>query len=155
MSFQIHALPAEDFQALFHLSNGELSARNARRLIADSPQGYPCRVSLRDARIGDELLLLHYEHQPHPSPYRASHAIFVRKNARQTFPARNEIPDAIRTRLISVRGFDMSHDMTTADVVAGTDLGRVIDGIFEDSRVAYIHLHNARPGCFAARVTRS
>lgn len=155
MSFQIHALPAAEFQALFQLPDEELESRNARRLIADSKDGYPCRVSLRDAEIGEEVMLLHYQHQPEQTPYRASHAIFVRNHAEQAFPAENEIPDAIRKRLISVRAFDASHNMTTADVAAGTELEGVINGMFEGARVAYIHLHNARAGCFAARVTRA
>ena len=49
MSFQVHALPAAPFAHYFDLSDAELEARGARRVIARSDSGYPCRVSLRDA----------------------------------------------------------------------------------------------------------
>ena len=77
MSFRITGLPAEQFQSLFAMSDAELAQRQARRVTADGP-GYPCRVSLTDAAPGDELILLHYQHQDADTPFRASHAIYVR-----------------------------------------------------------------------------
>lgn len=38
--------------------------------------------------------------------------------------------------------------------MSGQELGEAISRMFEDRSVDYLHLHNARPGCFAARVTR-
>ena len=154
MSFQIHALPYAPFAPLFALSDAELAARRARRVTADVSPGFPCRVSLADAAPGETLLLLHYEHQPADSPYRASHAIFVRENAKQAFPEAGTVPEVLASRLLSVRAFDANHDMVAADVVDGKTLGAAIDSMFRDGAIAYLHLHNARPGCFAASVTR-
>ena len=61
-SFQLVGLPFEPFSPLFALSDAELLARNVRRVFATTKPGYPCRVSLADAEIGDELLLLAFEH---------------------------------------------------------------------------------------------
>ena len=71
-SFEIVGLPAAAFAPLFSLSDAELSRMHARRVLATANPGFPCRVSLSDAEIGDELLLLPYTHQPADSPYRAS-----------------------------------------------------------------------------------
>lgn len=155
MSFQIHALPREPFQSLFKMSEQELNNVQATRVVVDAKPGYPCRVSLADAEVGETVILLNYQHQPADSPYQASHAIFVREHARQAFPGPGEIPDVLATRLISVRAFDERHYMVNADVVDGADLSRVMPEMFQNPKVAYLHLHNARPGCFAARVTRS
>jgi hypothetical protein len=154
MSFQIHALPAEQFHPLFRMSEQELAGVQATRMVVDAKPGYPCRVSLADAEVGETILLVNHEHQPGDTPYRSTHAIFVRENASQAFPQRGEVPESLTTRLISVRAFDDRHYMVNADVVEGTDLGEVIPTMFGDPAVAYLHLHNARPGCFAARVTR-
>jgi hypothetical protein len=154
MSFQIHALPAERFQNLFKMSGQELAGVQATRMVVDAKSGYPCRVSIADAEVGETVLLVNYEHQPAESPYRSSHAIFVREHAGQAFPQRGEVPEALSTRLISVRAFDDRHYMVNADVVDGTELGKVIPTMFGDPTVAYLHLHYARPGCFAAQVTR-
>ena len=154
MSFQIHALPAEHFQPLFKLSGQELAGVQATRMVVDAKPGFPCRVTLADAEVGETILLLNHEHQAGDTPYRSAHAIFVRENASQVFPQRGEVPEVLATRLISVRAFDDRHYMVNADVIQGTDLAEVIPTMLEDPAVAYLHLHNAKAGCFAARVTR-
>ena len=155
MSFQIHALPAELFQPLFSLSARELAEVRATRMIADAEPGYPCRVSLADAKVGETVILVNYEHQPADSPYRSAHAIFVREHAEQAFPNLGQVPEVLQIRLISVRAFDEKHFMVNADVADGLRLHEVIPAMFKDPAVAYLHLHNAKPGCFAARVTRA
>jgi hypothetical protein len=154
MSFQLIGLPFEPFASLFALDDRTLSALDARRVVADETPGFPCRVSLADAEIGEELLLLPFAHQPASSPYRASGPIFVRKTALQrTLPA-GVIPDYVALRQISVRAYDASHLMIDATVCDGTDSAAAILRMFDDSDVAYIHLHNAKRGCFSCRVDR-
>jgi hypothetical protein len=155
MSFRIHALPYAPFAPLFALSDAELAAIGARRTVADEKPGFPCRVSLVDAEPGETLLLLHFEHQSAASPYRASHAIYVREHAEQALPAPGTVPEVLTRRLISVRAFDEAHDMVNADVVDGRNLAEAITDMLRDRRVAYLHLHNAKPGCYAAKVTRA
>ena len=62
MPFQIHALPKAQFEDLFDLHDVELERRGMLRVTADSEPGYPCRVSLQDAKVGEELILLNYQH---------------------------------------------------------------------------------------------
>jgi hypothetical protein len=155
MSFQIKGLPAAEFAPLFSLSDGELRARNARRVIADKQPGFPCRVSLRDADPGETLILLNYEHLPLATPYRSRHAIYVRQNAIDAHLEVNEIPQMLRTRLLSLRAFDGEGLMVEADVMPGSELGPAIQRMLERDSVAYLHVHNARQGCYAARVDRA
>ncbi|MDQ3229924.1 MAG: DUF1203 domain-containing protein [Pseudomonadota bacterium] len=44
--------------------------------------------------------------------------------------------------------------MHLAEVVEGIGLEALIVRFFGDSRVAYLHVHNARRGCYACRVER-
>ena len=104
---------------------------------------------------GEPVLLLNYEHQPAASPYRSSHAIFVREHAREATPGVNEIPEVLSRRLLSVRGFDAHGCIAKADVVEGAALKETIADFFESSEIAYLHVHNAKYGCYAARVDRA
>lgn len=155
MFFQIHALPAEPFRDLFVMSNEELQAVNARRMTVQVKPGAPCRVSLADAEIGETVILVHYEHQTAASPYKAGHAIFVREGVEQAKPATGEVPEVLRSRLISLRQFDDEGMMIEADVLNGESLSAALQTAFANARTSYVHLHYAKPGCFAARVTRA
>jgi hypothetical protein len=153
-AFHLVGLPARPFADLFDLSDDELRARNAQRVIADASPGYPCRVSLCDAEPGETLLLLPHVHQPGPSPYNASGPIFVRRGAVQAVLATAELPTYVTTRLMSVRAYDARHLMVDAAVCAGPDTGELLSGLFARQDVAYIHLHNAKRGCFSCAAVR-
>jgi len=155
MDFQVSGLPLAEFQPLFALSDAELAQRNIVRRVADEHPGFPCRVSLRDADIGERLLLLNYEHLAVASPYRSRHAIFVRENATEARPEVNEVPEVLACRLLSIRAFDEAGMMCSADVVQGRDVVPVIQRMLGDAKVAYLHAHNAKAGCFAARIDRN
>jgi len=154
MGFRITGLPAEKFAGLFSLSDQELAARGAVRRVADAKPGYPCRVSLTDAEPGQEVILTHFEHHPVDSPFRASHAIYVRKGE-ETYEAVDQVPEQLRLRLLSVRAFDEKGMLVGADVVDGRELEGVIDRLLEDERADYLHVHYAKPGCYAARIERA
>ena len=154
MTFQIQALAADEFAHLFALSDPELERIGAIRVTADNKPGFPCRVSLRDAEIGDELILMNYEHLSENSPYKASHALYVRKDVQQATPEPGEVPAVLASRLLSVRGFGDSHLMRVADVVDGKELAAKLNDLFADPGIGYVHIHNAKQGCFAAKATR-
>lgn len=153
MPFRISGLPAEPFQHLFALGDAELQRQSAVRRVAEN-SGYPCRISLTDAKAGDEVILVNYEHQDADTPYRSRHAVYVRRGE-QRYESTGEIPEQLRKRLLSVRAFDAQGMMVDADVVEGRLLEPLIGKLFADDAVAYIHLHYARPGCYAARVDRA
>jgi Protein of unknown function (DUF1203) len=155
MHFRIRGLPAEQFAPLFALSDAELTEQGAVRRIADAREpGYPCRVSLTDSKPGDELILVNYEHHAVASPYRMSFAIFVRKGD-ETFDAVDEVPEQLRKRTLAVRAFDADAMMVDRELVEGKELENAIARQFGNPRAAYLHIHFAAPGCYAARVDRA
>ena len=145
MSFQVSALSYEPFAELFSLGEVALAERKARLVIAEP--GSPCRVSLDDARRGERLLLINHVHQPADSPFRSSHAIFIREHAVQARPAVGAIPPALAARLLSLRAFDAGGNIVAADVVEGADAGPAIKTLLEADGAAYVHAHYARYGC--------
>jgi len=155
MSFRIQGLQAETFAPLFALTDEELAARGAVRRIADGRKpGAPCRVSLTDAQAGDELILVNYEHHPVDSPYRMRFAIYVRKGE-ETFDAVDEVPEQLRLRKLAVRAWDADAMMIGHELVDGRELESTIERLFANPKAAYLHVHFAAPGCYAARVERA
>ena len=154
-SFILVGLPFETFSHLFALSDAELAARNISRVFATTKPGFPCRVSLSDADVGEELLLLPFEHQAANSPYKSSGPIFVRKSAMPMQMDAGVVPDYVRTRLMSVRAYDNAHLMTDAVVCEGSEVKAAIETMFDREEVSYIHLHNAKRGCFSCTVVRA
>jgi len=155
MDFQIHALSPAAFASFFALSDAQLAEHGARRVVADEPGSFPCRVSLADAEVGDDLILTNYSHLDEHSPYRASHAIYVRKDVTRAVPKPGDVPAVLAKRLLSVRAFARDHMMTHADVVDGGVLADSLRNMFADLAVDYVHIHNAKQGCFAAKATRA
>ena len=155
MSFRILGLPATPFLPLANLTDEDLASRHIERRVAQEGVSLPDRIALREARPGERVLLLHYEHQPATTPYRASHAIFVIEGERETFDAVDTVPDIMRKRLLSLRAFDADGMMVDADVVDGRDVEREIDRQLTQPQVAYIHAHYAKRGCYAARIERA
>jgi hypothetical protein len=155
MSFQITGLDAAPFRRFYGLSDDELKSFCVKRFVADDKPGFPDRIELRDVEPGETVLLLNYLHQPADTPYKASHAIFVREGAETPYCAKDAIPDVLRIRPISLRAFDASGDMVDADLVSGEDLKPVIERLFANPEAVYIHAHYAKCGCYAARIDRA
>jgi hypothetical protein len=155
MAFRIRGLSPEPFRHLFGLDEAALAAAGAQRLVVDQAPGFPDRVEVRDLQPGETVLLVNHVHQPADTPYRASHAIFVREGATAAYDAVDEIPEVIRIRTISLRAFDAADMMVDADLVAGTDMEAAIGRMFAQPEVAYLHAHYAKRGCYAARVERA
>jgi len=154
MDFRVTGLSAAPYQALYGLPDAALAALGVHRHIVDDNQGYPDRIELREARIGETVLLLNHVSQPAPTPYRASHAIYVREGATDAYDAINQVPESMGMRLLSLRGFADDGMMLAADVVEGRDMEVLIAALFANPGVAYIHVHNARRGCYAGLVDR-
>jgi Protein of unknown function (DUF1203) len=153
--FTVRGLTPEPFQGLFDLSDDELEKRRAKRYIADRKPGFPCRVSLQDAEAGDEVILTNFTHLPSESPYRSTHAVFVRKAATAAAVYTDSLPEMLCSRLLSVRAFDAKDMLVGADVIEGDRTEEVIARFFEDPAVEFLHVHFAKPGCYACRIDRA
>jgi hypothetical protein len=108
-------------------------------------------VSLTDATRGDELILVNYEHHAVASPYRMRFAIYVRPGE-ETFDRIDEVPEQLRIRTLAVRGFDKAGMMTAFELTEERHLELAVARLFERREAAYLHVHFAAPGCYAARV---
>jgi len=154
-NFRIVGLARAQFESLFSLNDGDLAEKGARRLIVDAKPGFPCRVSLQDAEIGERVILLPFVHHDVETPYRASGPIFVRETAAEVELSPGELPEVVTSRVMSVRAYDDKGAMVNAAIIAGRDLQSQIEKFFGDQKISYLHLHNAGAGCYSCRVQRA
>jgi hypothetical protein len=154
MKFRMLGLDAAPFRPLFGLPDEELATRGVLRVVVEAPNVAPDRIELRDAEVGESVLLLNHQYLDVATPYRGSHAIYVREGATRQYDKVNEVPQAVRSRLMSLRGFDQEGMMVDADVIEGVRIEDLIERLFAEPRVAFIQAHHARRGCYAARIER-
>jgi hypothetical protein len=134
MAYAVTSLPAEPFAPLFSMDDDALATHGAQP--------------------GETLILVNYEHQPAPTPFRASHAIFIREGVEPVATV-DVMPPALRRRLLSLRAFDQDGMMRAADIVEGARAEALITTLFADPEIAYLHAHYAKWGCYAARIDRA
>lgn len=155
MTYRISPLDKEQFLQLFKMNDKELARRCTARVIATADAGYPCRISLQDAKEGDSLILLNYVSHDVATPYRSAYAIYVRENAEQAEPLIDCIPAVFGGRAIALRGFDKNGMLRDARLALPGEADCNIRGLFGNTNIAYIHAHNAAHGCFSARIDRT
>lgn len=155
MTFQAHAVCRDAFTPLFDLPDEALATHRAVRVTVDSNPGYPDRVSMRDAELGETLILVNFEHQAADSPYRARHAIYVSPTAEPATLQPGELPPYFMGRVIALRAFDEAGMIVGAELVEGAQARPAIEGLLADPTAAYLHAHFAKYGCFAARIERA
>lgn len=154
MTYLIRGLEPGHFAHYFAMDERELQGALARRLVAGEAGRYPCRVSLQDARPGDELVLANFTSHAVETPYRHSFAIYVRKDAGEAAEFVDSIPPVLRHRAIALRGYDRGGSLRHAAIALDDDVDAKIRELLEHAEIAYIDAHNAMHGCFAARVER-
>jgi len=147
--FQIKPLARKPFAEYETLSTEELSARGVQLVTVDAAPGYPCRVSLADAEIGEQVFLLTFPFHDTSSPYRATGPIFVRPGVEVAEIPPGEIPDELLApRDLSLRAYDDTGTLIGASLTPGTEAREALLRLIEESRPQYVHIHNAATGCY-------
>ncbi len=154
MGFLVTGLSPEPYLYLYGMSDADLAANGVKRYLADEAPGFPDRVEMRDADIGQSLLLLNHVSMEQDTPYQASHAIFIREGATKAYREENEIPDVMFRRLLSLRAFDDQGMMVDADIAEGEDIAPLARRFLEIPQVSYIHAHNVIRGCYSGKIVR-
>ena len=136
-----------------------LRAAGGKHYVVDAQPGFPCRQCLRDADIGDDMILV--SHDPFTatapdtaSPYRSASPIFLhRDDCGEPVPTA-ELPSQLTVRQLSVRSFDENEMIIDATVIDGEDLASTIDEMFANELSQMLHVHNAQRCRYAARIDR-
>lgn len=153
MTYQITGLSADPFAPYFAMDDAELAAHGARRVTAGADRGFPCRISLQDARAGEELILLHHVSHDVATPYRSAYAIYVRRDVEAATYV-DATPPVFEGRPLALRAFDAGGMLRDARLAGPGEADAAIRDLLAGDAIAYIDAHNAAHGCFAARIER-
>ena len=154
MTYRIIGLSPGPFRHLYGLDEADLAIHGVIRMRVDESPGFPDRITLREIPVEENALLLNHVSLDARSPYRATHAIFVWEGATDRYNEVGQVPEVLRRRLLSLRAFDAASMMQVADVVEGSGIEAVIERMFANAIVHTIHAHNAKQGCYSARIDR-
>jgi|JI8StandDraft_2_1071088.scaffolds.fasta_scaffold24492_2 hypothetical protein len=88
-SFQVVGVDYEQFLLLLSLTDEQLRELAAKRCYTTASPGYPCRVSLEDASVWEELVFLPFQHQLADSPYSPAGSRALRARRRSNERARS------------------------------------------------------------------
>src|SRR3954453_1002247 len=105
MTYRIKGIDPALFRHLFGLTDEELAKQGVVRMTVTAKPSFPCRVSLTDRDIGEQVLLLNHVSHDDAGPYRASHAIFVTEGIEAPAEYIDEVPPVFGPRVLSLRGF--------------------------------------------------
>ena len=152
MTYRITGLDPSPYRPLFVLSDQELANRGIMRMTVSQKPGFPCRVTLEDREVGEQVLLVNHVSQ-NGGPYHASHAIFVSDGTPASFA--DEVPPVFNGRVLSLRAFDHEGMMVDAALAQPGEADAVIRSLLANELVDHIDAHNATRGCFSARIERS
>lgn len=154
MSFIIQGLDPSLFDALSGRKQEVINGLPVEWHVVNERPGFPCRITLDDARIGAEVLLLSYPHHGAETPYAQSGPIFVTVGQAVAGTFIDVIPPALLRRRLSLRAYDANGAMIDAVLVDGASANDKIDALFSNPDVTHIDAHNATRGCFAAHIRR-
>ena len=155
MTYMIQGLDPAPYRAFQALDDDTLAAQGIIRLPVTQLSAFPCRIRLIDLPVGESVLLVNHVSRERPSPYHASHAIFVGEGKTVAAHYEDKVPPDLTRRVLSVRGFDAQDMMIDAMLVQPGGADAAIRLLFANRAIATIDIHNATRGCFAARAERS
>ncbi|MHC0053527.1 DUF1203 domain-containing protein [Actibacterium sp. D379-3] len=156
MSVSYHPLPTESVRAL------QRGARDAyglppERGVSDGA-GTPCRHCLCDVPAGRDMLILAYRPFPALQPYAENGPIFLCADACAAHDPASGRPQILQTSPdYLIKGYCGADRIVygTGQIVPAGALDPACAAVFQDPRVAYIHVRSARNNCYQARVERA
>jgi uncharacterized protein DUF1203 len=143
-AFIVHAMPAGE---------ADPCTSATRAVVAEGRE--PCRRCLRNARPGENLLLLPYDPFLVRSPYTGDGPVYVHADGCDEHEAGpDQLPEQVDgARQFSVRAYDGDAMMLDAVVVGADELADRARTLLGDG-AEFLHAHFAGPGCFAFRIDR-
>lgn len=118
--------------------------------------GNPCRHCLKMIAEGEAMLVLAHRPFPAPQPYAELGPIFL---CAKTCAAGGgtELPAMLASADYILRGYGDDDRIVygTGAVTPTTAIPQRSEALFDDPRVAYLHIRSARNNCFQCRVDRA
>jgi len=118
--------------------------------------GEPLRCCLKIAKPGEQILLIAYRPFDKPSPYAETGPVFVHVESCAGYRSHDLYPDEFRGREQIFRTYDAGGNILGGHLAGSTeDVEVVIERLFADRKVEYIHTRNVVFGCYMLELRRS
>lgn len=130
--------------------------------LAATPAGQgagPCRSCLKRFVPTDTRILFSYNPDESNNPYNEIGPIFIHEDVcipysdPQVFPP--EIKNDKKNFPLTLRCYDNERRMVHAELLGERNVEDLIESLFNNSDIEYIHARNAEPGCFIAKIERA
>ena len=124
--------------------------------VATENDSGPCRNCLTVFRPGEGRLLFSYAPNPYDHPYNEIGPVYIHENECAAYTEHKEFPRELRTRRpLVLRCYADDGTMVGGELVGDRPVEEVIESLFSDTEVKYLHARTATVGCFIARIERS
>ena len=151
-NFRIVPLPTKVANAARRAA--EAGATDHAVIMADSPNGFPCRHCLRWAQVGERVILFPYAAIPPGHPYSETGPIFVHEQPCERYAATGEYPSDFRSGRV-FRAYNSEYDMIDAKPVNGGEPEAVIETLLQNPQAAFVDARSADRGCYTFRIERA
>jgi Protein of unknown function (DUF1203) len=148
-AFTVSPLPAS---LVDQARSAALADGTAVEVTSNEDAPFPVRCCLHDATAEEGVLLLSMQPRSGDSPYAAPGPVYIHRNRCTGYSSRAEVPQILRGRTLSLRGYTDEHMITGTAVVAGDDVERAAQQLLDVPGTAYLFVHFAGPGCYACRI---
>ena len=127
---------------------------NNLSVLTSEGDGVPCRHCLSEVPEGKGALLIGHSPFALPGPFREVGPIFVCAEACERYATPERIPEVVTNRLVQLRAYSAAEEIVYdhSRVLPGTEVEAALPPVFQDPRIAFVHLRSGLNGCFLCRV---
>lgn len=116
----------------------------------------PCRSCLTVISTGEERLLFSYAPNDYDHPYNEVGPVFIHEKECKPYAEHHEFPRELRTRRpLVLRCYSDDGTLVGGELVGQRPVEEVIETLFGDAQVKYLHARTATVGCYIARIERA
>jgi hypothetical protein len=155
MSIRFVALETPVVRAL-QQGGADANGQPPERQVSDGP-GVPCRHCLHPVDGGDPYLILAHRPFPKPQPYAEMGPIFLHAESCPRHADNGEVPDMLRSPQYILRGYNADDRIVygSGQIVPTPEIPHVAARMFNDARIAYVHVRSASNNCYQCRIDRA
>lgn len=153
-NFKVFPIPDSLARRIREQRMDDLGHRLSVSMATENDTG-PCRSCLTVFVPGEGRLLFSYAPNQCDHPYNEIGPIYIHEKECQPYANYDAFPGELRTRRpLVLRCYAEDGRMVNGELVGGRPVEKVIEDLFEDPDVKYLHARTATVGCFIARIER-
>jgi Protein of unknown function (DUF1203) len=155
LRFAIEALPTADLDDIRQAGRDRYGNPLMRRVVGAGDAGSPLRCCLREAAIGEQIVLIAHSPRGGTGVYREVGPVFIHADKCAGYLTPGQYPDGFRHRQQVFRAYDSQGRICDAILVNGIEAEEVIADLLARRGVAVVQSRNLLYGCFMFLISRA